>query len=85
MKMYLKVTHPLAIQDLDELVYSSEQIWRNVAFFSAVNGCRQRVQTVDKNKMLIDWLESFGLLMYYCDVFISCLNSYSDGTHSLQK
>ncbi len=23
--------------------------------------------------------------MDYCDVFISCLNSHSDGTHSLHK
>ncbi len=37
-----------AIQDADEFVYSSEQIWRNVAIHhllsngsSAVNGCRQ--------------------------------------------
>ncbi len=26
-----------------------------------------------------------GLLVDYCDVFISCLDSHSDGTHSLQK
>ncbi len=39
---------PQAIQDVDELVSSSEQIWRNVALYhlltngsSAVNGCRQ--------------------------------------------
>ncbi len=29
--------------------------------------------------------ESCGLLVDYCYVFISCLNSYSDGTHSLQR
>ncbi len=33
-------------------------------------------------KMLIDGLEWCGLLVDYCDVFISCLDSYSDGTHS---
>ncbi len=27
---------------------------------------------------------SCGLLVDYCDVFISCLDSHSDGTHSLQ-
>ncbi len=32
--------------------------------------------------MLIDGLESCGLLVDYCDVFIS---SRSDGTHSLQN
>ncbi len=36
-------------------------------------------------KMLIDGLESCGLLVDYCDVFISCLDSHSDGTHSLQR
>ncbi len=35
--------------------------------------------------MLTDGLEWCGLLVDYCDVFITCLNSYSDGTHSLQR
>ncbi len=34
--------------------------------------------------MLIDGLEWCGLLVDYCNVFISCLDSHSDGTHSLQ-
>ncbi len=33
----------------------------------------------------IDGLEWCGLLVDYCDVFISCLDSHSDGTHSLQR
>ncbi len=37
------------------------------------------------HKMLIDELEWCGLLVDYCDVFISCLDSHSDGTHSLQR
>ncbi len=37
------------------------------------------------HKMLIDGLELCGLLVDYCDVFISCLDSHSDGTHSLQR
>ncbi len=36
------------------------------------------------HKMLTDGLEWCGLLVDYCDVFISCLDSHSDGTHSLQ-
>ncbi len=36
------------------------------------------------HKKLIDGLELCGLLVDYCDVFISCLDSHSDGTHSLQ-
>ncbi len=35
-------------------------------------------------RTLTDGLESFVLLEDYCDVFISCLNTHSDGTHSLQ-
>ncbi len=35
--------------------------------------------------MLIDGLEWCGLLMDYCDVFIRCLDSHSDGTYSLQS
>ncbi len=31
--------------------------------------------------MLTDGLEWCGLLVDYCDVFISCLDSHSDGTH----
>ncbi len=34
------------------------------------------------HKMLTDGLEWCGLLVDYCDVFISCLDSHSDGTHS---
>uniref|UniRef100_A0A8C2JUW6 Leptin receptor overlapping transcript-like 1 n=1 Tax=Cyprinus carpio TaxID=7962 RepID=A0A8C2JUW6_CYPCA len=34
--------------------------------------------------MFTDGLECCGLLVDYCDVFISCLDSHSDGTHSLQ-
>ncbi len=37
------------------------------------------------NMMLTDGLEWCGLLVYYCYVFISCLDSRSDGTHSLQR
>ncbi len=37
------------------------------------------------HKTLIAGLEWCGLLVDYCDVFISCLDSHSDGTHSLQR
>ncbi len=36
-------------------------------------------------KTWIDGLEWCELLVDYCDVFISCLDSHSDGTHSLQS
>ncbi len=35
-----------------------------------------------KAKFGLEWC---GLLVDYCDVFISCLDSHSDGTHSLQR
>ncbi len=52
-KRFRKCTYSPAIQDVDEFVSSSEQIWRNLALHylltygsSAVNGChRMRVQT----------------------------------------
>ncbi len=34
-------------------------------------------------KMLNDALESCGLVVDYCEGFMSCLESHSDGTHSL--
>ncbi len=52
---------PRDIQDVDELVSSSEQIWRNVAYFTCssvdalqwMGAVRIRVQTADKNITLI--------------------------------
>ncbi len=37
------------------------------------------------HKMLIDELQLGGLLVDYCVVFISSLDSHSDGTHSMQS
>ncbi len=37
------------------------------------------------HKTLFDGLASCGLRMDYCDVLISCLDSPSNGTHSLQR
>ncbi len=60
---------------------------------TAVNGCRQMEMygffflltcTFSLGKMLIDRLESSGLLVDYCVVFIRYLDSNSDGTLSLQ-
>ncbi len=56
------------------VVSSTEQIWRNYLLTngsSTVNGCHQN--------------ENPNLLVDYCEVFISCLDSRSDGTHSLQR
>ncbi len=42
---------------------------------------KQLIKTLHKS--LIDGLRS--IIMYYCDVFISCLDSRSNGTHSLHR
>ncbi len=89
-----KCTHPEAIQDVDEFV--STNLEKHSITCSPVDplqwmgAVRIRVQTVKKYTQLftsqdINGLEWCGLLMDYCDVFISCLVSHSDGTHSLQR
>ncbi len=45
--------------------------------------CLLQMRSFSCHKSLIDGLELWGLLVDYCDVFISCLDSYSDSTHSL--
>ncbi len=47
--------------------------------------CFLQTRSFSFHKTLIDGLERCGLLVDYCDVFISCLDSHSDGTHSLQR
>ncbi len=37
------------------------------------------------NTQLLTSLDSWGLLVNCCDVFISCLDSHFNGTHSLQR
>ncbi len=60
MEICLKSTHSQAIQDVDEFISSSEQIWKNLALYhlltngsSAVNGCRQN----ESAKQLIKTLQ----------------------------
>ncbi len=47
--------------------------------------CFLQTRSFSLLQMLTDGLEWCGLLVDYCDVFIHCLDSHSDGTHSLQK
>ncbi len=47
--------------------------------------CIGLLQKCSFHNTLIDGLEWCGLLVDYCGVFISCLDSHSDGTHSLQR
>ncbi len=44
-----------------------------------------RLKKKESKKKLIDGLKLWGLFVDYCDVFISCLDSHSDGTHSLKR
>ncbi len=50
-----------------------------------IQNCFIQTCSVSFHKTLIDGLEWCRLLVDYCDVFISCFNSHSDGTHSLQR
>ncbi len=45
-------------------------------------GCFLYIHSFSYPKMLDDWLD---WSVDYCDVFISCLDSHSDGPHSLQR
>ncbi len=47
--------------------------------------CFSKIFSFSLPKTLVNELEWCRLLVYYCDVFISCLDSHSDGTHSLQR
>ncbi len=47
--------------------------------------CFLQTRSFCLHNILTDGLECCGLLVDYCDVFISCLDSHSDGTHSLQR
>ncbi len=60
MKIFWKCTHPQDIQNVDEFISLSVQIWRYLALnhlftngSSAVNGCRQ-------NEKAILWIENFS-------------------------
>uniref|UniRef100_A0A8C2Q1L2 Ras-related protein Rab-28 n=1 Tax=Cyprinus carpio TaxID=7962 RepID=A0A8C2Q1L2_CYPCA len=48
-------------------------------------GVKLNKAEMEQSQMFTDGLECCGLLVDYCDVFISCLDSHSDGTHSLQS
>ncbi len=47
-------------------------------------GFASKMQLFTSQDINLTFFTSFGLLVDYCNVFISCLDSHSDGTHSLQ-
>ncbi len=61
---------------------SNPQPWVTSGFKSNALSIRP---TTANDCTLTDGVEWCGLLVDYCDVFISCLDSHSDGTHSLQR
>ncbi len=75
MQICWKCTHSQTIQNVDEFVPSHLQ---NLLTCSPIHplqwmgAVRMRVQKADKNNN-------------NCDVFIGCLDSHSDGTHSLNR
>ncbi len=63
-------------------------IWdRSDSFKSKLlnGGCFLQKHSFSIPKTLVDGLKWCELLMDHCDVFISRLDSHSDGTHSLQR
>ncbi len=69
----------MIIQIID--LYFSQKKWlKTIGWICSLQTCRFSL-----HKMLTGGLEWCGLLLEYCDVFISCLESHSDGTHSLQR
>ncbi len=63
-------------------LYFSWKQWFNIQNILIMDLFLQTL-TFSLLKMLIDRLDWCGLIVDYCDVFISCLDSHSDGTHSL--
>ncbi len=95
MKVWLKCAHPQAIQNIDEFVSSSDleecsisslaQQWMHYSEWVPSEW------TTDKNITIITLFQllsspdvNWWTGVDYCYVFISCLDSHSDGTHSLQ-
>ncbi len=60
------------------LIFWPEEIDRKDRFVSYKH-------SVSLHKTWIDGLMDWWSLVDYCDVFIGCLDSRSDGTHSLQR
>ncbi len=58
--------------------------WNEVKHVLMMDLCLTNMQLLP-HYTLTDWFEWCALLVDYCDVFISCLDSHSDGTHSLQS
>ncbi len=56
-----------------------------LCLYHPISICFLQTHSFSSHKMLTDGLKLCGLLVDYHDVFISCLDLHSDGTHSLQR
>ncbi len=65
---------------LDKVILWIEDMFQSETILSLKNVCLSQTCSFSLHKTLFD-----RPVMDYCDVFIRCLNSHSDGTHSLQK
>ncbi len=72
-------------QEMD--FFSLEEVlkWIMDSYFSQTHLLMMDLLQFCLLQMLSGGLEWCGLLVEYCDVFISSLDSHSDGTHSLQS
>ncbi len=61
---------------------SSEQLYRWFLMWDDYKRWTISLDITFHNTLIDD---SYELFVDYCDLFISCLNSHSDGTHSLQR
>ncbi len=81
----MKFTHSRATQDVDEFVSSSDlEKCRITSLAHQWILCSEWVPSEWESQKIIS-SKSGVLLVDYCDVFISCLDSHADGTHSLQR
>ncbi len=77
----MKYTHSQIIQDADQFVCL---IRTNIALHHLLTNGSSAGCIFPLQKTLTDGLELCGLHIDNCGVFISCLGSHSDGTHSLK-
>ncbi len=76
--------HNIAFSNESHLVWIRREICTDQVLFTSENSPNKHA-AFRFTKVSVDGLEWCGLLVDYCDVCISCLDSYSDGTHSLQR
>ncbi len=83
--MWLKWSvHISLLIQVRQIFIGESNIMKKLFYDKYTANCLIQIRNFLLNKILIDGLAWFGLLVDYCDVFISCLDSHSDGIHLLQ-